>query len=47
MTLGPTSSLLIRDLWQHAIVANITAPFSYSTVVEGQGGSVIFRAIPA
>lgn len=41
------SSLAIRDLWAHQVVANLTsAPFSYSTVVPGEGGSVIFRAIP-
>ena len=49
MGLNATSApkgLAIRDLWAHAVVANITSPFAFSATVQGGGGSNIYRAIP-
>lgn len=38
--------LAIRDLWAHAVVANLSAPFSWAATVQAGGGSAIVRAIP-
>ena len=49
MGLNATSApkgLAIRDLWAHAVVANITSPFSFAAGVQAAGGSNIYRAIP-
>jgi alpha-galactosidase len=45
--MGFTSgTLAVRDLWAHASVGTITAPFSYSTMVPPQGASVTLTFTP-
>ena len=41
------ASLKVRDLWQHADVATISPPFSWSASVPASGAAAAFRLSPA
>ena len=47
MNVTGSGSVSIRDLWEHAVVATLTPPYTYNAMVQGEGGSVIVRAIKA
>ncbi len=47
MNVTGASSVAVRDLWAHAVVATLQPPYTFSSEVQGQGGSSIFRFIPA
>lgn len=41
------TALTVRDLWAHADVTKITAPFSYTATVAGDGFAAAFKLTPA
>lgn len=41
-----TTSLKVRDLWTHADVGTITAPFSFSSLVNASGAATAFKLTP-
>lgn len=41
------TALKVRDLWAHADVGTISAPFSFTATVAGDGFAAAFKLTPA
>lgn len=41
------TSLKVRDLWAHADIETLSAPFSFTSLVEGGGFATAYKLTPA
>lgn len=47
MGFAASAKVVVRDLWQHATVATVTASSGWSTLVPANGGSAFVRLTAA